>query len=105
VDGSAERTTVVPAPAKYRHQGCSVCLSTAAYWHFRDGRLLDLVNDLDPISLRDAAPSASVRSRWSFVEFPRSSPCCAELIQERGQALVVKGWPQPPGLGERRQAM
>jgi hypothetical protein len=34
-----------------------------------------------------------------------SSTYCGELIDEHGQALVVEGWAQPPGLGECRQAM
>ncbi len=39
------------------------------------------------------------------MKFPCSTPYCAELIHERGQALVVKSRAQPPGLGECRQAM
>jgi len=51
------------------------------------------------------APMASARPAWSFVKFRCSGTYCAELIHERGQALVVEGWAQPAGLGECRQAV
>ena len=34
-----------------------------------------------------------------------STRSCAELIHKRVQALVVEGWAQPAGPGERGQAM